>query len=80
VLAGLSSAQHKWRFNSLSINEASDGGLDSPYKWTSEAAMRQPKIYDEEDRVNTVHPVFVIPEGVAEATRAYFATKRGAWE
>lgn len=80
VLAGLSSAQHKWRFNSTGIKETSDGGLVSPYQWTSEAAPRERHIYDDEDRVKTVHPVFVIPEGVADATRAYFVAKRGSWE
>ena len=42
--------------------------------------MGQAQIYDEKDRVKTVHPVFVVPEGVAEATRAYFATKGGVWD
>jgi protein farnesyltransferase subunit beta len=35
------------------------------------------QIYNELDRVGTLHPIFVIPEGVAEKTRAYFASKGG---
>ena len=35
------------------------------------------QIYDEEDRVRTSHPVFVIPEGAAEDARTHFATKGG---
>ncbi|KAG9247261.1 CaaX farnesyltransferas-like protein beta subunit Ram1 [Calycina marina] len=79
VLAGLSSAQHKWNFNHLTAKGAS-GNLASPYHWNVEHVIRQPQIYDEEDRVETVHPVFVVPEGVAEATRAYFATTCAGWD
>ncbi|KAI9646931.1 CAAX farnesyltransferase (FTase) subunit beta [Ciborinia camelliae] len=76
VLAGLSSAQHKWHFNtSAQKTESSSGMLFSPYQWTAERYVETTQIYDEEDRVGTLHPVFVIPEGVAEETRAYFASK-----
>jgi protein farnesyltransferase subunit beta len=51
--------------------------LSSPYQWTSEPIIEELEIYDEEDRVSTLHPVFVIPEGLAEKTRAYFASKGG---
>lgn len=34
-------------------------------------------MYDEEDRVGTMHPVFAVPEGTAEAARAYFSVKGG---
>ncbi|TAQ88026.1 hypothetical protein B7494_g3645 [Chlorociboria aeruginascens] len=77
VLAGLSSAQHKWHFNSPAINAESSGILTSPYQWTVEPFIGETQIYDEEDRVGVLHPVFVIPEGVAEETRAYFASKGG---
>jgi protein farnesyltransferase subunit beta len=51
--------------------------LSSAYQWTSEAIAEESQIFDEADRVETLHPVFVIPEGVAETTRAYFASKGG---
>jgi protein farnesyltransferase subunit beta len=35
------------------------------------------EIFDEIDRVGTLHPIFVIPEGVAEQTREYFVAKGG---
>jgi protein farnesyltransferase subunit beta len=35
------------------------------------------EVFDEVDRVGTLHPIFVIPEGVAEQTREYFAAKGG---
>jgi protein farnesyltransferase subunit beta len=53
------------------------GNLSSPYKWTSDIIFEKSQIYDEDDRVRTLHPVFVIPEGAAEATRAYFSSKGG---
>ena len=39
--------------------------------------MEESQIYDEEDRVGTLHPILVIPEGIAEQTKAYFASKGG---
>jgi protein farnesyltransferase subunit beta len=77
VLAGLSSAQHKWHFNATPTTNETLGNLSSPYQWTSEPFHDETKIYDEEDRVRTCHPVFVVPEGVAETTRSYFAAKGG---
>jgi protein farnesyltransferase subunit beta len=77
VLAGLSSAQHKWHFNAAATRTQTLGVLDSPYKWASEPFVEEVQIYDEEDRMTTLHPVFVIPEGAAEETRAYFAAKGG---
>ncbi|CAG8957238.1 hypothetical protein HYFRA_00009440 [Hymenoscyphus fraxineus] len=77
VLAGLSSAQHKWRFNLSESKSEQVENLTSAYQWTSEVIAEEPQIFDEEDRVKTLHPVFVIPEGVAEETRAYFASKGG---
>jgi len=75
VLAGLSSAQHKWHFNASAMNMEFSGNLSSPYKWTSNIISDDTQIYEEVDRVRTLHPVFVIPEGAAEATRAYFSSK-----
>lgn len=77
VLAGLSSAQHKWHFNDSAMRMESSGTLSSPYQWTSEVFVEESQIYDEEDRVRTLHPVFVIPEGAAEEMRAYFSSKGG---
>ncbi|EPE27026.1 Terpenoid cyclase/Protein prenyltransferase [Glarea lozoyensis ATCC 20868] len=78
VLAGLSSAQHKWRFNAPARSSTErPETLSSAYQWTSEFLFDEEQIFDEEDRVLTLHPVFVIPEGIAEQTRAYFASKIG---
>ncbi len=77
VVAGLSSAQHKWHFNATPSKAETSGILSAPYQWTCEPFVDTTQIYEEEDRVGTLHPVFVIPEGVAEQTRAYFASKGG---
>jgi len=77
VLAGLSSAQHKWHFNTSIPASQAVGTLPSPYQWTVEPIHEEDQIYDEKDRLGAVHPVFVIPEGIAEQTRAYFASKGG---
>ncbi|TVY24793.1 Protein farnesyltransferase subunit beta [Lachnellula hyalina] len=77
VLAGLSSAQHKWHFNASPMEMESSGTLSSPYQWTSEIFVEDSQIYDEEDRLKTLHPVFVISEGAAEEMRAYFSSKGG---
>jgi len=79
VLAGLGSAQHKWHFNTASTKLPAKGELVAAYQWTAKPVLRDSLIFDEEDRVRTVHPVFVVPEGVAEATRMYYAAKGGAW-
>lgn len=50
------------------------------YKWTAEKFRTRPgeeEVFDEVDRVVALHPIFVIPEGVAEETRAYFVAKGG---
>lgn len=77
VLAGLSSAQHKWHFNTATENNETNGRLVSPYRWTAEPYVGDSQIFDEEDRVKTLHPIFVIPEGRAEEMKAYFTSKGG---
>jgi hypothetical protein len=50
----------------------------SAYTWTSTPAFvpaeygESEQVYDEEDVVEPIHPVFVVPVGVAERTRRYF--------
>lgn len=63
LLAGLSSAQHKWRYS------AEEGWSNVPYpQCKGETAVQ---IFDEEDRVKPLHPVYVVPMGVAESIMAY---------
>ncbi|OBT46116.1 hypothetical protein VE00_02813 [Pseudogymnoascus sp. WSF 3629] len=70
LLVGLSSAQHKW-----SLQAPTDDSMTS-LGWTSETYPRKQddgyaQIFDEEDRVKSIHPVYVIPEGIAERVMQY---------
>ncbi|KUJ21780.1 CaaX farnesyltransferase-like protein beta subunit Ram1 [Mollisia scopiformis] len=77
VLAGLSSAQHKWHFNTSATKTESSGMLTAAYQWTSDPILEYSQIFDEEDRVNTWHPIFAIPEGASERARSHFESKGG---
>ncbi|KFY28474.1 hypothetical protein V493_02916 [Pseudogymnoascus sp. VKM F-4281 (FW-2241)] len=69
LLAGLSSAQYKW-----SLQAPADDSITS-LGWTSEKYPREqdscPQIFDEENRIKSIHPVYVIPEGIAERVMQY---------
>jgi len=77
VLAGFSSAQNDWYFNDQAAKIGSGGPLTSAFQWTSAPIIEMSQIFEEDDRIGTLHPVFVIPEGTAEEMRAYFASKGG---
>jgi protein farnesyltransferase subunit beta len=54
--------------------------MNYAYEWTADKFRASPgeeEVFDEVDRVGTLHPIFVIPEGVAEETRAYFVARGG---
>ncbi|RKF82890.1 Protein farnesyltransferase subunit beta [Golovinomyces cichoracearum] len=76
VLAGLSSAQNKWRFDVNSCSEIINGFFTSAFSWTSEAYTSEKQIYDEADRLNTIHPIFAIPELAVHKIHTYFSSKR----
>jgi len=88
VLAGLSSAQHTWTYYSTprripnfqpSLSSSREGALTAPYDWvvTTSNVESGEQVFDEVDHVGTLHPVFVVPEGVAERTRDYFEAQGG---
>lgn len=93
VLAGLSSTQHNSHFSldtNADIAALNDD-LSSPFRWSVDGDHPQLKtentarteveeekeIYAEVDKVESLHPVFVIPAGAAESTRRYFEGKGG---
>jgi protein farnesyltransferase subunit beta len=76
VLAGLSSAQHLWTYNAP---DSPKQPLSSAYNWSVSTAVPGEQVFDEEDRVGPLHPVFVIPEGVAERVRAHFERPGNVW-
>ncbi|WZH48854.1 terpenoid cyclases/protein prenyltransferase alpha-alpha toroid [Fusarium acuminatum] len=73
VLSGLSAAQHKWKLDAARPHEADVTG-DS---WSVTPYMDGKQIFDEEDRVATVHPVYVIPQHKVEGMQSYFTSKQG---
>lgn len=45
--------------------------------WTVSPYMEGDQIFDEEDRVATVHPVYVIPQHKVQEIQQYFTSKTG---
>ncbi|KAI9741277.1 MAG: CAAX farnesyltransferase (FTase) subunit beta [Cirrosporium novae-zelandiae] len=77
VLAGLSGAQHFHYFTEDGFKDF-DGPLSFAFGWESVSASKgfphpnENPVYDEDDTVNVVHPIFVIPAGLAEKTHRWF--------
>ncbi|KAI9660824.1 MAG: CAAX farnesyltransferase (FTase) subunit beta [Trizodia sp. TS-e1964] len=89
VLAGLSSAQHEHiysdtdfaHFEGCDGNSATTAPLSAAFRWTSIARAyqggRRQQVFDDEDRVRKVHPIYVVPEGCAERARRWSDGKAG---
>jgi len=76
-LAGLSATQHRYVYDSEK-STADTAPLSAAFNWTvADVAEEEGKIWDEEDVVEIIHPVFVVPWGQAEAARNYFEGKEG---
>lgn len=60
-----------------------DGPFSSAFQWDYSERTRdvnseqEEPIFDEEDRLKVIHPIYVIPWGVAEKTRAWYDAKAG---
>ncbi|KAI9717149.1 MAG: hypothetical protein M1812_004897 [Candelaria pacifica] len=80
VLAGLSSAQHYYYFQEPDVSRLVTP-LSSAFNWAGSQTIRasngeeQPAVFGTEDRVSLIHPIYVIPWGVAERTRAWYGAK-----
>jgi len=82
TLAGLSSVQHIHYYNDVShAGEAYP--LDSAPRWVSGEQVAQDvqtereEVYDPEDKLMPMHPIYVIPWAAVERTHARFAAKIG---
>ncbi|KAJ0380870.1 hypothetical protein COL26b_000710 [Colletotrichum chrysophilum] len=73
VLSGLSSAQHRWDLTYVNEDETI---LPEP-KWVVSPCAEGAQIFDEEDRVGTIHPVYTIPQESVDDMKAYFAARQG---
>ncbi|KAI9846274.1 MAG: CAAX farnesyltransferase (FTase) subunit beta [Sclerophora amabilis] len=83
VLAGLSSAQHSCHY-SRQHPDHSAASLSAAFNWSTsvttdgkEMNEREKTIFDEADRVSSIHPIFVLPWEVARECRTYFEEKQG---
>ncbi|KAF4595927.1 protein farnesyltransferase subunit beta [Ophiocordyceps camponoti-floridani] len=65
VLTGLSSVQHRWE-----VGGEGDGWIVAP-------CGPEGQIFDEEDRLRAVHPIYAIPQEVVADCKKHFASKAG---
>ena len=80
-LAGLSSAQNHYYYIPTENTPSQD--LTASFQWKafkvsadlSSTDKPDVPIFEEQDRVALIHPVFVVPWGAAERARAYFEAK-----
>ncbi|KAG7123451.1 Protein farnesyltransferase subunit beta like protein [Verticillium longisporum] len=73
VLSGLTSAQHDWDMTYV----GEDDTILAEPRWRVRPRTGADQVFDEEDRVATIHPAYTIPEQKAYAMKAYFAAKTG---
>lgn len=73
VMSGLSSAQHKWTLVAARPN----GSLTNEDQWEASPYVEGEQIFNEDDRVGTTHPVYVIPQHKVEDAQSYFMSKLG---
>ncbi|OCK80379.1 terpenoid cyclases/Protein prenyltransferase [Lepidopterella palustris CBS 459.81] len=79
-LAGLSAAQHHYVYLPERNTGLDEGPLAAAFKWDvadGGVGEEDKRVWDEEDEVRVVHPVFVVPWGQAEKCRGYFERKEG---
>ncbi|KAF4125543.1 protein farnesyltransferase subunit beta [Geosmithia morbida] len=74
VLSGLSSVQHKWMLAKARPEELAGLGSD---EWVATPYLKGPRLFDEEDRVLTTHPVYAIPQHKVVEMMGYFTSKVG---
>ncbi|KAK0641173.1 beta subunit of hypothetical CAAX farnesyltransferase [Cercophora newfieldiana] len=79
VLAGLSSAQHQWQLASRWEDEKEPDSaetIDDPV-WLVLPHLDGARVYEQEDLVRAIHPVYAIPQQHQQAIRSYFLAKEG---
>lgn len=76
-LAGLSCVQHQHSYvdNAESGEEA--GLLEAAFRWRVVEKNCNNQVWDEEDVVGEIHPVFVVPSEKALNMKKHFQEKRG---
>lgn len=78
-LAGLSASQHKYVYDPDVNKGLGADGLGAPYHWKTEDLYQgeHENVWDNDDIVRTVHPVFIIPYMSVYECRKYFEDNAG---
>lgn len=82
ALAGLSSVQHHHQVR-YDYREAGEGTLNAAFGWVYSGdeslvvAQTGKEVYDVDDTVAPIHPIYVIPFDAVEKTRTWFLAKEG---
>ncbi|OQD81166.1 hypothetical protein PENANT_c029G03136 [Penicillium antarcticum] len=69
VLAGLSATQHNHYRTDSSV---SSEGFASAFSWKSTPSQAEDNVFDKADRLESLHPLYVIPHKAAEKMRLWF--------
>lgn len=89
MLSGLSSAQHRWELKSRSpgpsdtAEEAETGEFEANAdegelaSWTVSPYLDGVQLFDDQDRISPLHPVYAVPVECAADIKAYFHAKQG---
>lgn len=77
-LAGLGAVQYKYVYDKSVNRDLGDGNLGAPYHWKTEGVYQgSDVVWDQEDVVRSIHPVFIIPYQSVYECRRYFEEKEG---
>lgn len=92
MLSGLSSAQHKWELvdnNGFAATAAAAAAADADAgeganlaagafgSWSVSPYLDEVQVFDEQDRIVPLHPVYAIPAECVADIKTYFDTKQG---
>ncbi len=86
TLAGLSTAQHHTLFHLVDDEDALTdyhSSLNAAFGWINTSKSHgnlgdaMDVIYEAEDQVNPIHPIYVIPWAAVKQTHAYYGRKVG---
>lgn len=89
VLSGLSSAQHKWELvenqeiaaSAAAADADADEGANlaagSLGSWSVSPYLDEVQVFNEQDRIVPLHPVYAIPAECVADIKTYFDTKQG---
>ncbi|KAI9714332.1 MAG: CAAX farnesyltransferase (FTase) subunit beta [Bogoriella megaspora] len=75
ALIGLNAAQNHYYYDHDAANLSRP--LSAGFNWRVDFSSNEGVVVDEEDRIRLVHPIFAVPWGTAERTRAFFEQKSG---